>query len=337
MPSASLWCTIPEKGRCLSHIAIIAIGLPVYNGALFVGPAIRSILAQTFRDIELIISDNGSSDDTADICQRFATQDSRIRYIRHGINRGAAWNFNHVFEISHSPYFKWAACDDVYRPEFLQQCYTALQADPHSALATTATDYIDEHGRVRGSHDRKATFSSSSISRRFREAACVGHSCLDIFGLMRRPVLARTRGLGAFASSDRVLLAELAMQGRFIEFPEPLFLRRDHSNTSVRLYPDVYCRSAWFDPSRAGRVSFPSWRMLREYVAAIVNSPVTLPERLCCSLQLVPWLWKKKRALISDVLISLHSLLTGNRSIYTLDRKVPDLDEEELDREAAAL
>ena len=87
--------------------------MPVYNGAKFIRQTLDSILAQTFTDFELIISDNGSTDGTDTICSEYAQSDNRIRYYPNSVNRGAAWNYNRVFELARGIYFKWAAHDDL--------------------------------------------------------------------------------------------------------------------------------------------------------------------------------------------------------------------------------
>lgn len=107
----------------------VSVGMPIYNGERFLKAAIESILAQTLTDFELIISDNGSTDQTQEICQAYATKDQRIRYYRSAQNFGASWNHNRVFELSTSEYFKWAACDDICKPEYLEQCVEILVDD----------------------------------------------------------------------------------------------------------------------------------------------------------------------------------------------------------------
>src|SRR5690242_6344650 len=97
----------------------VSIGLPVYNGERFLAEAIDSVLAQTFTDFELIISDNASTDRTPEICKAYAEKDSRIRYYRNEENQGASWNFNRVFELSRGMCFQWLAHDDYIAPGFL--------------------------------------------------------------------------------------------------------------------------------------------------------------------------------------------------------------------------
>ena len=93
----------------------VAIGLPVFNGEKLIASTLECLLRQTYGDFELIISDNASTDRTEQICREYAERDSRIRYLRQPENLGAVPNFNRVFEISDSQYFKWAAVDDQVR------------------------------------------------------------------------------------------------------------------------------------------------------------------------------------------------------------------------------
>ena len=124
----------------------VSIGLPVYNGEKFIREAIDSIFSQTFEDFELIISDNGSTDRTQQICQAYAAQDLRIRYYRNKKNIGAARNYNLVFELASGEYFKWAAHDDLCAPEYLERCVEILDRDPDVVLCYPKTSIIDEHG-----------------------------------------------------------------------------------------------------------------------------------------------------------------------------------------------
>src|SRR5947209_962278 len=121
----------------------VSIGLPVYNGAQYLREAVESILDQTFMDFELVISDNGSSDDTELICRQYAEKDQRIRYYRYETNRGPGWNSHHVFELSRGEYFKWLAHDDRCAPQFLEKCVGALDANRSAVLCCSRLRLID--------------------------------------------------------------------------------------------------------------------------------------------------------------------------------------------------
>ena len=106
----------------LSDAPHVSIGLPVYNGERYLSETIESILKQSYRNFELIISDNGSTDQTQRICKTYAAKDRRIRCVRHEINRGANWNFRYVFGLARGIYFRWSSADDLFSPDSLFCC-----------------------------------------------------------------------------------------------------------------------------------------------------------------------------------------------------------------------
>ena len=116
---------------------IVSIGMPVYNGAKTIEKAIKSLLAQTFQDFELIISDNASDDETKNICQRFALQDERIHYVRQTKNIGTYKNFNFLINSAKGKYFMWAADDDWHSPEFLEVNVSALESNLKFVASTS--------------------------------------------------------------------------------------------------------------------------------------------------------------------------------------------------------
>jgi len=128
----------------------VSIGLPVYNGERFLAETIESVLAQTFTDFELIISDNGSSDHTKEICLEYVLRDQRIRCVRSEVNRGASWNYRRVFELSQGKYFRWAPADDLFAPESLAECITTLDANPDAVLCYPKTLLITKPKRLLG-------------------------------------------------------------------------------------------------------------------------------------------------------------------------------------------
>ena len=104
----------------MNEVPRLSIGLPVYNGEKFLAESIESLLGQSYEDFELIISDNASTDGTADICRRYAQQDPRIRYIRQQQNIGSAPNHNFVIEQARGELFKHASHDDLYARDLVR-------------------------------------------------------------------------------------------------------------------------------------------------------------------------------------------------------------------------
>jgi glycosyltransferase involved in cell wall biosynthesis len=120
----------------------ISVGIPVYNGELTISRALDSLLSQTYKNFEIIISDNASNDKTSLICQDYANHDKRIRYIRQERNIGAARNFRFVLDKASSDYFMWSACDDLRSPNFLEENLRFLVDNP-SYVASTCPNCME--------------------------------------------------------------------------------------------------------------------------------------------------------------------------------------------------
>lgn len=266
----------------------VSIGLPVYNGQHYLSRALDSLLGQTFHDFELIISDNASSDATPEICREYAARDPRIRYVRHEVNRGAAWNFNYVFGLARGAYFKWHAHDDMLEPTFLERCVTVLERDPQIVLAFSRTRVVDAAGHTLYTYDERLRTNSPLASVRFRDLICIGHPCFQVFGVIRADVLRRTPLIGNYVPSDRILLARLGLLGPFYEAPEHLFISRRHPAQSVRA-AKLRARAAWFDPANEGKIVMPHFRTLYEYLKAIRETPLPPDEARRCYRALLRW------------------------------------------------
>ncbi|HXS09474.1 MAG TPA: glycosyltransferase family 2 protein [Candidatus Krumholzibacteria bacterium] len=285
------------------------MGLPVYNGERFLGRAIDTLLAQTYRDFELIIVDNASSDGTEDICRAYAQRDRRIHYWRNGRNLGAMGNFRRVFELARGELFKWAAHDDEHEPAFLEKCVTALDGDPGLVLAYTQTRDIDADGATLGIRSTGLDTNSEDVAHRFRALVRRDYPCVLAFGVSRANMLRRTRLLQDYADCDRVLLAEIGLAGRIIELPDPLFVRREHKSRSVWQFRSRQTRSAWFDPSHAGKPSFPYTRQLLGYMSALGRAPISTVDRMRCGGVMAEWLGHNGNGLVEDMVYATRYAL----------------------------
>ena len=106
---------------------LVTIGIPVYNGMPRITGAIESALAQTYQPLEIVISDNASSDGTDAICREYAESHDRITYLSNAENLGATWNFNRVFAEAEGPYFKIMGHDDLLDPTTVEQAVAILE------------------------------------------------------------------------------------------------------------------------------------------------------------------------------------------------------------------
>lgn len=278
--------------------------MPVYNGDRFLERAIDTLLAQTYRDFELIIVDNASTDRTGAIGRSFARQDRRVQYWRNEQNLGAAANFRRAFELSHSELFKWAAHDDEHEPDFIERCVATLDEDPGVVLAYTQMRNIDESGATLGVRSTGLDTNNRDVAARFRSLVRRKYPCVLAFGVARSEMLRRTRLIQDYADCDRVMFAEIGLAGRIVELADPLFVRREHSARSVRQYRSRQTRSAWFDPSHADRPSFPYTRQLMGYTTAIERARISATDRARCAGVMVEWLGRNARGMGEDLMFA---------------------------------
>ena len=209
---------------------LVSVGLAVYNGEAYLSQSLDSLLAQDYENIELIISDNASTDRTGEICHSYASGDDRIRYYRNDQNRGPVWNFNRVFELAWGEYFMWACHDDYWDPQYLRSCIEALENHDTAVLAATMCKSVDSTTGELILIDKGLSTISLSFSERFKsyKSAIHGGSCIGglFYGVYKRDVLSRCMPLKNRITIDHLLLAEICFLGDFITVQRPLMTKR---------------------------------------------------------------------------------------------------------------
>lgn len=269
---------------------LVSIGLPVYNGENFLEEAIHSILNQTFTDFELIISDNGSTDRTEDICRHFAKLDKRIKYYQSQNNQGASWNFNNTFHLSQGTYFKWAAHDDIIEPFYLEKCVSVLENHKEYVGCSSHVKVIDSEG-VERSYDTIELENkySSSAAKRFLDYMSFRHMCYDAFALFRKSAMEKTTLIAPFFSSDRLFLAQIVLYGIIYHIPETLFVNRDHKDRSIKRKISA---SEWFDPNSKSSPKYIYLNLYKEYIKSILRARIELKEKFYCLYLAVSYVFK---------------------------------------------
>lgn len=260
------------------HVPTVSIGLAVRNGMPYLIEALDSILAQTYTDFELIISDNASTDETEDVCKSYAARDSRIRYYRNATNIGGANNENLTFRLSRGKYFRWAAHDDILAPTLLERCVEVLDREPGIVLCHTYSISIDANGNELGRVSRNACTSPDRVQR-FKQVALGSDWLEESYGLVRSAVLSGTNLQQNYTNSDRTLVSEIAIHGSFRCIAAYLFFKRIHSRNA---YIDWRTRMAWFIPaySRSGTITMPYWSQLLDYCILVHRSNLTRKEAI---------------------------------------------------------
>jgi len=269
----------------------LSIGLPVYNGENFLAESIEALLGQTYEDFELIISDNASTDGTADICHSYAKQDTRIRYFRQPRNIGYAPNHNFTIDQARCELFKTASHDDLYGRDLLKLCIEALDERPDVVLAHSWSAVIDESGTVTNSVDYPVNTAAPRAPERFRSMLFDGWGD-DEGGVIRMSVLRKTHLHLSHHLADRTFTTEIGLYGPFYMVPEYLYFRRYHSG-QAGARADIRVRCSNMDPRRKNRLKHPVARLYGEYiwgyVSAIHREPLTAAEKQECYRILARW------------------------------------------------
>jgi glycosyltransferase involved in cell wall biosynthesis len=276
----------------------LSIGLPVFNGERFLPDALDALLQQGFRDFEILISDNASTDATAAIARAYAARDRRIRYGRNDQNIGAVANFNRTFRLGSAPLFKWAAHDDLHRSTYLEKCLGVMDLHSDAVLTHSSTIFIDDEGKpfavdaasgacidpktgVHRRPDSAAIGDRPGAAGRFWDVLSEARWGSHMFGIIRRDALLRTQLLPNFAGSDRALLAELATLGRFRSVTDALYLKRFHAEGSWALTQRELRQ--FLDP--ATKTYSRRVRQLQAYFRAAANGPPgVVPKAMCMAL-----------------------------------------------------
>ncbi|MDP4172423.1 MAG: glycosyltransferase family 2 protein [Bacteroidota bacterium] len=291
---------------------LVSFGMPVYNGENYIREAIESVLSQSFKDFVLIISDNASIDKTQLICQEYAKRDNRIRYYRNETNVGAARNFNRVFELSHSKYFKWVSHDDGISPDYLEKSVNIMESNPDVVLCYARTLAINYYNNQQEKSPYELRLMHEKASKRFTRFMRIFRyeslACDPIMGLIRSDVLKQTKLLGNYLSADTILLSELALRGKFYEIGEYLYIKRIHPNMSRKKNPSVKDISEWFDPSNKGKIHLPRWKFLFEYMSAIKHAPINDKEKTVCYFEVVKWALIISKSMGADLVMAIEQI-----------------------------
>lgn len=194
----------------------VSVAVPVHNGADTLAPVIESVLGQDFPDLELVLSDNASTDATQDVCRHFARLDERVVYLRHAENVGLLNNFRGAALAARGRYLRWLGDDDTLAPDYLSRTLDAFADDPARVLVTTQIVYVDGAGaRTLQTGYDPVPMSSSDPVVRFAEMLRLltsGFALIDpLYATMRLELAVLPRR--NILREDEVYAARLALAG----------------------------------------------------------------------------------------------------------------------------
>jgi glycosyltransferase involved in cell wall biosynthesis len=204
-----------------AHIPKVSIGMPVYNGEPFIREALDSLLAQTFTDFELIISDNASTDKTEQICREYAAKDKRIRYIRQEINRGAMPNFQYVLDEAVGEYFMWAAADDWWNHDYIRITKSILDSNPSAGLAFS---FMEVKNLISGDSIKSITGFVTTKNKLIKFIFRMCELCPSlIYGLYRTNIVKKLK-LSSFDYFDIYLSLWFELNSSIVVIPSYLYI-----------------------------------------------------------------------------------------------------------------
>jgi glycosyltransferase involved in cell wall biosynthesis len=270
----------------MSDKPLVTIGLPVYNSETYLRQSIESLLAQTYSDFVLVISDNASTDGTADICHSCAKKDSRIRYYRNDENIGNPRNFNRIAKLTETRYLKWSTSDDYCDPTFVEKALAVMEQDPSIILCYPKTTLIDGDGQNPRPYEDNLHLMQDDPSERFREPFLRSGLAHQHLGLIRVSLLRQTHLLRTHVASDYNLHAEMALHGKFYELPERLFYRRFHPTSGSWKRGDSKHQAKYYLAAKQKNQSFKNWRALHADFASVLSAPIPVSKKL----KLFAWL-----------------------------------------------
>lgn len=245
----------------------VTIGMPVYNGAKFIREALDSLLAQTFSNFELIISDNASTDATQAICEEYVCRDLRIRYVRQSENRGAAANFQFVLDEAVGEYFMWAAADDQWDANWLSNLLKNFDA---ADFALRGLVKYQKNGVIIHAF-APSSFLKGELIRCFLEDEKLGRAH-HIYGLFKTTLIRSTdfsHVLRLKYSPDILLIFNFIKLGNLRTIPETYYIYRQHEDSCggaaasewnslariiYRVHPWRYYKSYWDNSSGKTRL-----------------------------------------------------------------------------------
>ena len=291
--------------------ARVTIGVPVYNGERFLAQCLDSLLAQTYEDFVLLISDNASTDRTEEICRRYAKADSRVRYHRNRVNVGMYGNYNRVLELVDTPYLKLANADDCWAPEMLADAMGELERDPSLVLCHPRAVLVDEHGSETRRYEKPLHVMEADPAERFRRVLTELGLVNQLMGVMRMDAVRSMLPFMIHPPADAVFLAELSLHGKIMELPKFQYFRRFHDECSSWDRKSESHQVRFVSSQGTRRIHLATWKYHWGLARRVVHSPLGLGAKL----RLLSYLGRRAAWDRSALLRECRQLLwSGDRS-----------------------
>ncbi|MEV0381965.1 glycosyltransferase family A protein [Nonomuraea sp. NPDC050643] len=283
---------------------LVSVGLPTFNGGRHLEKTVLSVLAQDHGELELIISDNASTDDTEEVCRDLAATDDRVVYHRQPENVGPIGNFTTALRLAKGTLFRWVGDDDTLAPHCLSRSVAEFARDERLVLVTAQTSYTADGVTHTGRYEGTA-LNSDDPADRFAEMLRLlteSYVLMDpLYGLHRTSV-ARAVPRPVLVREDEIAAARHALAGPWVHVPEVLSHRNWAGANPVRM---------------SGKLALPAWR---GYFATLIQVRVLLG--ILDETELTPDQRRRARAAVFKLYVSRQRRLAarGGRKLARLAR-----------------
>jgi glycosyltransferase involved in cell wall biosynthesis len=222
------------EGENMAAAPVISVVMAVYNGAQYLDEAIASVLGQTYRDFEMIVLDDGSTDDTPEILRSYAARDARIHVVSQA-NAGFIASLNRGCQLARGQYIARMDPDDISTPDRFTRQVDYLTSHPAVGIVGSWLDFVDEKGNW--SSTWRTPVTPGGIRWRLLFENVLGHNVV----MMRRDVLERCNYYtpGAVHVEDYDLWIRALYVTEIANIPSPLIRYRIHTASASRQHADV--------------------------------------------------------------------------------------------------
>ncbi|MDW3096326.1 MAG: glycosyltransferase [Gammaproteobacteria bacterium] len=260
--------------------------MPIYNEEKFVHESLTSLINQDYENLEIIVSNNASTDHTESICKQLAKKNKKIKYYTHDINYGISDNFNFVLEKSSGKYFMWASGHDLWSPNYISECVKLMESNPNAVISFGSSKWID-HDNNPIQDKQYGWIDTRGLDNLSRYVVTFWGNMHPILGVINRDKLAARNAIGA-VGTDMVILCRLALIGDFIHAINAHWERREFRNELNYDDKIIRYKSKEFGliSSKIGKL-FPLARLPIELFKDIIESNLTLYKKIVLAILLL--------------------------------------------------
>lgn len=265
------------------RIPLVTVGIPVFNGESSLRMVIENILSQSYPSIEILISDNGSVDNTKSVLSEMKRIYPQIRIFEHETNRGLIWNFNFLLSEAKGEFFLWAAHDDSRSQDYILELASVMNTNTEAVLCFPNTLATWGHERKVIWRTTPGKFSQHlEIGERYK-LVLSDFPAVGLYGIYRKSLVDKTRKLPAVMGGDLLFVQECSFYGQIVGLDKNLFVyhQREKWNTREQDY------KVFFGEGKHPRPLSPFLRYSIMQIAILASSQLEIRNKVMMGAKLI--------------------------------------------------